>query len=207
MIQPGVRGGDTSADVRGRLAAPAGSRFSKAVDGSTMTRLSRSTEPRAADISGQGVPVSRGARTLRRVAVSQPDGRCTSRTGTRRAETPVTLREPRRAPAHAEPRRARAGPHSDARSATRWSWAMAPDPALVEQYRRLAAVLHHAHKQSRRPQRDGGERRAARGQDADRHEPRADAQRVVPAAGAADRRRPAPAVAPRNVRPARYATG
>ena len=63
---------------------------------------------------------------------------------------------------------------------------------LVEQYRKLAATLHHA--QIERASRcvmvtsaHGG-----RGQDADGHQPGAHAVGVVPAQRAADRRRPAP---------------
>ena len=54
-------------------------------------------------------------------------------------------------------------------------------PLSVEQYRRLAATLHGSACDSRPADGDGLERPASRWQDADDHEPRADAQRIVQA--------------------------
>ena len=66
-------------------------------------------------------------------------------------------------------------------------------PAFVEQYRKLAGTLHHAQIERSIEGRDGDERAGGRGQDADRHQPRAHARQLVPALGAAHRRRPAAA--------------
>ena len=62
-----------------------------------------------------------------------------------------------------------------------------PDPAVIEQYRHLAAAFHQAQKASGVRTRDGDECVAFRRQDADGDQPGSDAQRVVPAPRAAHR--------------------
>ena len=77
--------------------------------------------------------------------------------------------------------------------ATSWSSAKGVDACAgraVPPSRRGAAPRAEG---LRRPQRHGDERAAVRRQDADGHQPGADAERVLSAARAADRRRPAPA--------------
>ncbi len=68
-------------------------------------------------------------------------------------------------------------------------------PLPREQYRRLAGTLHHAQARARAEGRHGRQRRARRRKDADRRQPGADVQRVLPAQRAADRRGSAAAAA------------
>ena len=72
-------------------------------------------------------------------------------------------------------------------------------PAFVEQYRKLAGVLHHAQLEKNLKVVMVTSAMAGEGKTPDRDQPRADLQRVVPALRAADRRRPAPADAARDV--------